>query len=470
MSLLLQRAHQSWLRLADFRSRRRRHARFTYGDQWSDPATDQNGKIVTEGDLATFGGRRPLANNLIRRLVKSVVGRYRDRRSEAAESDHPLAEAYSENRLDELDARTLEEFLISGSAIHYVCYERRPIREGPWVDIIPPETFFVNRTRDPRGADIELIGCFRDISIGELLMRYANNDRSRAQWLRKLYASFADTATLFEGDSPLASGESFFHGPAGRCRVIEVWTLECEETLMCHDRLDATFSRRPCDDADSIDKLNADRRAKNLPEVEVRWEVTALWKCRHFAPDGTVLAERLSPFPSGNHPFALKLYPLVDGEVHSLVEDVIDQQKYVNRLIALMDNMMGSAAKGVLLFPVKSKVKGIDWETMGRMWADPRGLLPYNPLPGVPPPQQVVTPVGDMGVNQLLQTEMSLFEDVSGVSQTLLGKTISGAVGAARYENEVRQSNISIADLLETFTDFINRRDTLLRELPNAGK
>ena len=114
---ILRRARECWEAMAPMRAARRRHTRFTYGDQWGDPATDHRGRRSTEGELAAVGGRRPLSNNLIRRLVKSVVGRYRMECSEEGAKPAALAAHYERNRLGELDARALEEFLISGMAV-----------------------------------------------------------------------------------------------------------------------------------------------------------------------------------------------------------------------------------------------------------------------------------------------------------------------------------------------------------------
>ena len=43
-----------------------------------------------------------------------------------------------------------------------------------------------------------------------------------------------------------------------------------------------------------------------------------------------------------------------------------------------------------------------------------------------------------------------------------MGKNISGAVGAERYESELRNSAVSILDLMQTFADFITVRNRLL--------
>ncbi len=39
-------------------------------------------------------------------------------------------------------------------------------------------------------------------------------------------------------------------------------------------------------------------------------------------------------------------YPMIDGEIHSFVEDIIDQQHNINWLMTLNDRMLSQAAKG----------------------------------------------------------------------------------------------------------------------------
>lgn len=70
-------ARDAWLAAAAFRSKRERFKRYTYGDQWSDIVTDRHGRAVREGDLMTQSGASPLTNNMIRQIVKIVIGRYR---------------------------------------------------------------------------------------------------------------------------------------------------------------------------------------------------------------------------------------------------------------------------------------------------------------------------------------------------------------------------------------------------------
>lgn len=472
---VLEAAHDAWMRLAPVRERRRRYLRYTYGDQWSDPAVGPDGEITTEGELATSGGRKPLANNLIRRLVKTVVGRYRmnaegERRGNSPIDTGKAAPAEEEgwrrrNEIDELDARTLEEFLISGMAVHHLSRERRVRGEGVWVDAVSPDDFFVNAIRDARGHDMEMAGRLLSLGIGEVVMRFARGDRDRAVELRRLYASLQGASSVFCSDTIGADGTgSFFHAPAGRCRVVEVWTLECVERWRCHDPLDATFRLIDGMEREKMERTNRLRRKEGLPQVEMRWETCPVWHCRMLAPDGTVLDEYDSPLKGGGLPFAVKFYPLVDGDVHSLVEDVLDQQRYVNILITMMDRMMETAAKGVLLFPVGCKPDHISWREIANRWAYPGGIVPFKPFMGAEP-HQVVTPMADIGARDMLKTQIDLFEDVSGVSGALMGKAAGAGVGVERYESEVRNAAVAVLDLLRTFSHFTGTRDRLAAAL-----
>ena len=49
-----------------------------------------------------------------------------------------------------------------------------------------------------------------------------------------------------------------------------------------------------------------------------------------------------------------------------------------------------------------------------------------------------------------------------------MGRTVSGAIGVDRYEREVRNAAASIADLIETYADFIGVRDGIIRAVSKA--
>ena len=85
---------------------------------------------MTEGEHLANQGCQSITNNLIRQLVKTIVGRFRSQyiKDDSEHATTPLAQAALENELDELDSRALEEFLISGCCIQRVDSEPGEVR------------------------------------------------------------------------------------------------------------------------------------------------------------------------------------------------------------------------------------------------------------------------------------------------------------------------------------------------------
>lgn len=414
---LLQVVLDTWSAAADVRLRRMRQKRYTYGDQWGDLTCDEEGNVTTEGEMLTATGRKPLTNNLIRRFIKLIVGRFRTDPATQQRYEGALRPIAQENMLAELDARLLEEFLISGMAIQRV----QKTDCGAEVDNVSPDNFFVNTHTDPRGRDIRLIGMLHAMPLPELIARFSYGSTRRADELRRIFAGVAETVPF----SASGHGHGFYTPTVnpGYCRLIEAWTYDATEERTGKDGLAITFG----------------------------------WKCRWLAPDGTVIARESAP----SHPFALKLYPFTDGEVHSFVEDLIDQQRYVNRLIMLIDRIMGSAAKGVLLFPEYQLSEATDWQSVARSWASPEGIIPITG-DGPMLPTQVCGNGSDVGAHKLLELEMKLFEDVSGVGNALLGKTTGGNGGQALFDAQLNAGAVALADMLAAFTSMLDKRDLLI--------
>ena len=76
-SILLE-AQRYYNNMDNFRKRRERNKRYCYGDQWGDLIEIENRcgftKRIKEEDYIREQGSEPLKNNLIRRLVKNVLG------------------------------------------------------------------------------------------------------------------------------------------------------------------------------------------------------------------------------------------------------------------------------------------------------------------------------------------------------------------------------------------------------------
>lgn len=440
-------ALNAWRNAASLRANRSRYKQYTYGQQWNDIVTDEKGNTMTEGEHAIRCGKKPMTNNLIRQLVKCVVGRFRNNIALTPPADDKIKQLYEYNNLNELDSRLLEEFLISGCAIQRVDTSLTPAR----VDNVNPSKFFVNTFFDPRGWDIELVGMLHDMSIDEVMHRFAKGDAQRAKMLRQLYSS-----------NEMTLGGAFFKPSSGRCRVIEAWRLESEEVLLCHDPLKGEMFIINQREAHIIDRENLMRGKEGHDLITTKWQMNSLWRCYYLAPDGSLLDYFDSPLPCRSHPFVIKFYPLIDGEVHSFVEDVIDQQRYINRLIVMIDHIMSTSAKGALLFPANQRHESMSWEQIASQWAKSDSVIPYNPSAGNPGPQQIAANNTNIGAFELLSLEMKLFEEVSGVGSALMGKTSSGSTGSALFESQIKNAVIALADIFETFNHFRSTRDSLI--------
>ncbi len=365
------------------------------------------------------------------------------------------------NSLDELDSRQLEEFLISGCAIQRVVSERRMAGDGIWVDNVSPSRFFVSPFTDPRGTDIELIGMLHDMSLREVLMRFGTGGTLRPDELERIF-DHRRSALAVPPQVGEAQAAEFFHAPAGRCRVIEVWTLETRHMMKCHDLHRADLSVVPPTLIPAIVALNRRRRENGDAGIRVRSVMTARWRCRYYAPTGEVIAQFDSPYAHGLHPFAVKFYPLTDGEVHSFVEDVVDQQRYVNRLITLIDHIMSVSAKGVLLFPEDQRPEDMSWEEVGRIWSDCQGILPYRRGMSDGEPRQVVASGNNAGAYELLRMQLDLFRQTSGVTPALQGQIDDTRTSASLYDALSRNSTVALLDLLESFNAFRRWRNRLI--------
>ncbi len=449
-------ALSAWQSADTLRTNRLRYKRYTYGRQWDDPMTTPDGTTLTEGAFAEKCGHRPLTNNLIRQMVKTVVGLWR--RDMALPNAGTDASVASRNRLTELDARTLEEFLISGCAVQRVVTERRMGGTGVWVDLVSPSRFFFAPGTDPRCADMEVVGMAHDMSLREAMVRFGGSDPAGRKRVERIYA---EVEPQLYANAHLCPS-SLLTAPAGRCRVIELWTLEMRRVLRCFDPATCREFLLPASARTMVIKENGSRSEDSRIVIDER--DTMRWHCRWLAPTGQILDSYDSPWPHGSHPFALKLYPMIDGEVHSFVEDVIDQQRTINRLITLLDTMLGVSAKGALLYPLGALPTGYKLPDIASAWSIPGAVIPYDNVDTNLRPMQVSGSSGDCGASSLLAMEMKLFEQISGVNGAIQGRDVTANTSAALFDARTRNATTALIDILESFASFVEVRNQLIKE------
>lgn len=472
-NLILEAAAGHWSAMADFRSNRERSKRYCYGRQWDDKIY-VDGSYIREEEFIRRQGNVPLKNNLIRRLVRSVLGVFRNQysfptaASLSLDVDNPadallydrLVRNADYNRLEELYARTMEEFLIGGLAVHRkstVNFSASPSpgnRETYMLrsEYVAPDSFFVDAAaRDFRGWDVKMVGQLHDLDFSALCAAFARTPED-CRRLREIFLDAASGAGFTSAppsfSDSVATGSKDFYTPSmpGLCRVIEVWRRESRERYRVHDRLTGAVYKI---EAADLSKLPQD------DSVKATWMMDDVWHYEFLSPRGDVLAAGLSPLPGGGHPYVWKGYPFIDGEIHSFVSDVIDQQRHTNRLITLYDWVLRSTAKGVLLFPETALPDGVEIDDISDQWSRFNGVILFKPKAGVPLPQQVTGNASNVGITDLLNIQLSMFEDVSGVSGALEGKLAAGSVSGKLYDQQTRQAMIALLDILETYNSFI---------------
>ena len=478
---VLMEAQHYWNQMDDFRHDRERNKRYTYGYQWDDVVC-VDGKKMTEEDYIKAQGNVPLKNNLIRRLVRNVLGVYRSQMKEPTctardRDEQKLGETMSTilqcnmqlNRMNEVNARSMEEFLISGFIAHRKSYGWRNGKEDCWTDYVQPNNFFIdNNMRDFRGWDVTCLGEVHDVSFGQLCEQFAHTPqeyrrlRDIYKWAarREYIASYAERF----GYSRLENYDFLLTSEPGRCRVIEVWRKEQKPRYRCHDYQNGDIFKIDIEDYETeVEQVNRERmqmaKAAGMPEEEVplikaTWFVDDYWYFYYLSPFGDILKEGETPFEHGSHPYVFKAYPFIDGEIHSFVSDVIDQQRYTNRLITLYDWIMRASAKGVLLMPEDCLPDGVSMEDIAESWAEFNGVIVYKPSSSRQIPQQVANNSTNIGITELLNLQLKFFEDISGVNGALQGKPGFSGQSAAMYNQQVQNSTMALLDMLECYSQF----------------
>lgn len=421
--MLITEIRECWEQLSTFRKKRNRCLDFTFGRQWND-LIEVDGRKITEYEYILSEGNVPLQNNLIRRIVRNVIGVFRQRLPEIMKEAYgdKLELVAARNRFTELFSRTMEEFLISGVAVHRKRLGKSGSEWGAWTEIVSPDSFFFNTdSHDIRGWDLNLVGMMHNVNFTE--------------WCHAFVTSPED----------YRKAKEFFPDNSRKVRIIEAWRKEMVPKMLVHDRR-AGYIRRLKEDSCSR------RDLRNHPH---KWIMEEEWRYYFLTEDGTVLLSGDSPYLHGSNPFVIKIYPFLDGEIQSFVGDMIDQQRYTNRLITLYDWIIRASAKGVLLLP-EGAVRPENLKNVADQWGRFNGVIVYKADPINPEPKQVTGTVSNLGITELLEIQLKMIEDVSGVNGILQGNTSGGNVSGALYNSQTTNALYSLSDLLESFKDFIH--------------
>ena len=479
-------AQTYWNNMDDFRKERERNKRYSYGDQWDDMIeVEENGckRRMTEEAYIRSQGNIPLKNNLIRRLIRNVIGVYRSQSKEPVcnardRDEQKLGETMSTvlqynmqlNRMKELYARTMEEYMVGAFIVHRKWYGWRNDKLDCWTDYVNPNRFFVDTNmRDFRGWDVTCLGEIHDITFGDLVAQFAQSPDDYER-LANIYRAandlktFVSTRERFGVSTKRNDLDFLLNTYESLCRVIEVWRKEQKPRIRCHDynngdifKIDVQDKKELVDDVNT-QRIEQGREAgmevDDIPLIETEWFVDSYWYYYYLTPFGDILAEGETPYEHKSHPYVFKAYPFIDGEIHSFVSDVIDQQRYSNRLITLYDWIMRASAKGVLLVP-DDCLGDQSPEDFADAWTRFNGVVVYHAKPGVPAPTQVANNSTNIGISELLNLQLKFFEDISGVHGALQGRQGVSSTSGTLYAQQAQNATTSLLDLLDSFSQFV---------------
>ena len=475
---VLKEAENAWWGLSEVRKKAARSQMYGFEDQWGDLVIDPaSGKKVTESAYIRSQGKVPLKNNVIRPILKNIDGQFRnnqtkpvcvvrDKRESKIGEMMSIAIEYCHqiNETTEMDAASLTNLMLSGLCAQRVEYGMNPAKQNLDVWVYPTNTyrlFFNTDIEDPRTWDLRIIGEMYDMTLSDIVAAFAR-DKTTCDDIYRIYgdhngATWADSFGL-QGDQ---NKNMDFYMPSrpDLCRVILVWKKESREALFCRDLLSGEWWYSNLSDRKSIDVLNKQRMEEALangmdPEdvllVEYTYSIEQYWYYRYMTPFGDVLQEGRSPYWHKEHNYILNIYPFVNGKVFNFVDDFIDQQKYINRTLTMIDFIRSSTAKGLLIVD-EDAFQGMSREQIVDEYVRYNGVLFVRLKQGQNIQNIVHQYNGSAAVAgdyELLNLQLKLINDISGVNSAMQGQTPSS-----------NNSSMNVKGLLDSFRNFQKKRD-----------
>lgn len=497
---LLTRCRNAWNNLSGVRETRARTMRYCTGDQWSDTIrVYKNGywQEMSERDYMERRNQTPMSNNIMVSILESITGLYAKQGTEpvcfARDNDsRQLSDMMSATmqcnwqttEMQDLLNHAIKDYLQGGQMFVRESWEDKELEmPDAWTELMEPDHMFFECGSDPRHNDLSLIGVLHDVSREDLYQKFAREEYG---------LTIKDLDTIFDLEDPYEheggyefndekalANLSFDYTNKGRhyVRVIEVWTTETKPRLQCFDPIATSgnnaYFRIDLDDTAMIAKLRSDNNKRKqqydemgIPEDErayiKSWEVAdKYWYYTYMAPDGTILCQGETPYDYKSHPFTMKLYPYINGEIHPFMANVIDQQRYINRLIVMNDMALRSSFKGFKMIPLSVLGNKTPEEFMQDA-IEYDGWLFYKPNKNAPQvkPEIITSSAVNIGTNELLQIELNLIREVTNVSGALQGKTPSAGTSAARYAQESQNATTSLFTILSDMEVFTERLAT----------
>jgi len=473
--------YYSW---ANMRREGETASKYFNGDQWHQRILQSDGTYIREDQYIVNQGKIPLKQNLIKSTIRTLEGQFRTdtsksvvvaRTPERAKESEMLSNALqccmdTINNVKDLDARALEEFLISGLAIQRISWEYIPeLKQRDIVvrNINRNSVFFNGDIEDIRGKDIRIVGRLIDSTLDELIVNYGTTVGREADLKTIYHYADQDYYNALEANQPEHHFHRDFYVPTDihMCRVIEIWEKKLVKRMEVHDWMDGTkfWTDWTQKDLETANRLRVAEYKKlgvpsaDVPIMEGELQKVEKWFYTYYTPWGHILREGETPFNHGSHPYIILPYPLLDGKIIGLASDLIDAQRQVNRLLILQDMILSSSVKNTLIVD-KGSMDGQTKENIGNDFKQVGGVVVVDLQGGKnTAPFELKGAIGNLGIPEMIQLYIRMLQDVSGVHPAMQGQQAPSGTSGRLFDAQIMQSNLNSKDIMDTFTGLFRR-------------
>lgn len=489
---LLWRCARDWDAMDYLRKEHSRNLRYKNGDQWSDtvPDPDHPHRTIREDALISRSGKVPLKHNYIQQYIRNIHGQLLSSPTQTvvyarSRDDQPLGEMLTNalqachqlNRIRKIDINVVEELCLTGIAcakVRYGYWSTKNRTDGK-IDLVNINRLFFNADiEDPRLTDIRRIGELHDYTFDDLVRNFATC-REDVQALREIYGICHDHTkleNLYENHASRLQNLNFLYtNDLGKYRVIEVWERLGRWVLYIHDYADGTEEIYTELTMQEVEAINASRIEQGMaagiaPDtvklIYAREQYEYYWRVKYLTPNGYCIKETESPYAHEEHPYVLAAMPVIDGRFKAVLSDVIDIQRYINRLLTLLDFIIGASAKGLLMVPQECIPDDMDIRDFAREYVKTNGVIlikkgAYDKLP-----KQISMNGTNIGAWEMIAQEMNIMQQISGLNGAVQGQVPRANTPSSLYAQQAQNSMMNFVVLFENYNMFCEERDEKL--------
>lgn len=489
---LLWRCARDWDAMDYLRKEHSRNLRYKNGDQWNDtvPDPDHPHRTIREDALISRSGKVPLKHNYIQQYIRNIHGQLLSSPTQTvvyarSRDDQPLGEMLTNalqachqlNRIRKIDINVVEELCLTGIAcakVRYGYWSTKNRTDGK-IDLVNINRLFFNADiEDPRLTDIRRIGELHDYTFDDLVRNFATC-REDVQALREIYGICHDHTkleNLYENHASRLQNLNFLYtNDLGKYRVIEVWERLGRWVLYIHDYADGTEEIYTELTMQEVEAINASRIEQGMaagiaPDtvklIYAREQYEYYWRVKYLTPNGYCIKETESPYAHEEHPYVLAAMPVIDGRFKAVLSDVIDIQRYINRLLTLLDFIIGASAKGLLMVPQECIPDDMDIQDFAREYVKTNGVIlikkgAYDKLP-----KQISMNGTNIGAWEMFAQEMNIMQQISGLNGAVQGQVPRANTPSSLYAQQAQNSMMNFVVLFENYNMFCEERDEKL--------